>query len=254
MEKVVARINAAEEDVGKSELFLVVLLELGHLDLSHIICLALGSPELSSAARYQLALVKNIVDKLEISPSKVFLYDPVFTDTDKRVISSLGYRLESLEQAVKLCEEGSTKETKEETKEETKQSETKANDTPTRILYFLPHASLELTEEVLSQYHAHYLLANDAIAHTDRLTTRKLYDNYRVLSYLVLLTDQPSVDTQFQTVKKKRRQKTKVFVEPKLDFSADKMHFNSTTIKRLPTEGPWDNAFTDLAFHKLGYK
>lgn len=244
------RINVAEQDIGNSELLLIILLELKDLDISHIICLALGSPELSSAARYQLALLKKLVEGFELSPSKVFLYDPVFTDTDKQVITSLGYHLESLELAVKLClEEPST------TKEETETTETNVEDKTTpRILYFLPHASLELTEEVLSRYHARYLLANDAIAHTDRLTTRKLYDNYRTLSYLVLLTDQSSVETQFQTVKKKRRQKTNVFVEPKLDFSADNMYFNSTTIKRLPTEGPWGNAFTDLALHKLDYK
>lgn len=250
MEKIVDRINVAGDDIGKSELLLVILLEIKDLNVSHIICLALGSPELSSAARYQLALVKNLVEELKLRPSKVFFHDPVFTDIDKRLITSLGYHLESLELAVKLCEEEPST-----TKEETERTETKVKDqTRPRILYFLPHASLELTEEILSRYHAHYLLANDALAHTDRLTTRKLYDNYRTLSYLVLLTDQPSVATQFQTVKKKRRQKPSVFVEPKLDFSADMMYFNSTTIKRLPTEGPWDNAFTDLAIHKLGYK
>ena len=250
MEKIVDRINVAEQDIGKAELLLIIVLELEDLDISHIICLALGSPELSSAARYQLALLKKLVEAFKISPSKVFLYDPVFTDTDKQVITSLGYLLESLELAVKLClEEPST------SNEQSEKTEINAKDKTTlRTLYFLPHASLELTEEVLSRYHARYLLANDAIAHTDRLTTRKLYDNYRTLSYLVLLTEQSSVDTQFQTVKKKRRQKANVFVEPKLDFSADNMYFNSTTIKRLPTAGPWGNAFTDLALHKLDYK
>lgn len=229
MEKTVERVNGARQELETSRLVEELCEHFRVDEICNLICLALGSPELSSAARFQLALVDCLVKRLQLDPSKVFLYDPVFTKIDKQLLDTLGYRIELLESAVKNSEHSS------------------------KVLYFLPHASLELTEQVVSQYSPHILLANDVVAHTDRLTKRKLFETYRTLSYMTLLLDSPSPETGFKTVTKNRKNK-RAYVEPELDYSKDIMHFNTVTIHRLTISGSWDNAFTDLALHYLNDK
>lgn len=291
MESILKRTGAAQKDIEGSLLLQLVVLCTKNLRLSALVCLALGLPELSSAARYQLALVHSVVHDLQIGPKRVFFYDPVLTEADRHAIESYGYRIATLESAMatiaKEQEESSREENSENDKGMPEEPATKTRDdeidpreehmepslptalpteltseqahrstSPTtpetnphrEVLFFLPHASLELTDHLISTYKVSHLLANDVVAHTDRLTKKKLYDSFRALSYLKLLLDAPAVDTGFQTVKKKRRNR-QVFQEP--DLQHDPMYFTAATVKRLPSGGPWDNAFTDLAFHSL---
>ncbi|KAG1891331.1 SRR1-domain-containing protein [Suillus subluteus] len=57
-----------------------------------VLCLGLGSPSSSREARAQLAFLISLYTILEIAPSDVSVYDPVFTDADKALFQSLGMR------------------------------------------------------------------------------------------------------------------------------------------------------------------
>lgn len=57
-----------------------------------VLCLGLGSPSSSREARAQLAFLISSCTILEIAPSDVSVYDPVFTDADKALLQSFGMR------------------------------------------------------------------------------------------------------------------------------------------------------------------
>lgn len=57
-----------------------------------VLCLGLGSPSSSREARAQLAFLISSFTILEIGPSDVSVYDPVFTDADKTLFQSFGMR------------------------------------------------------------------------------------------------------------------------------------------------------------------
>ncbi|KAG2077998.1 hypothetical protein BDR04DRAFT_1064994 [Suillus decipiens] len=57
-----------------------------------VLCLGLGSPSSSREARAQLAFLISSFTVLEIGPSDVSVYDPVFTDADKALFQSFGMR------------------------------------------------------------------------------------------------------------------------------------------------------------------
>ncbi|KAG2157415.1 SRR1-domain-containing protein [Suillus clintonianus] len=57
-----------------------------------VLCLGLGSPSTSREARAQLAFLISLCDSLQIGPSNVSVYDPVFTDADKALFQSFGMR------------------------------------------------------------------------------------------------------------------------------------------------------------------
>ncbi|KAG2116678.1 SRR1-domain-containing protein [Suillus discolor] len=57
-----------------------------------VLCLGLGSPSSSREARAQLAFLISSCTILEIGPSNVSVYDPVFTDADKALFQSFGMR------------------------------------------------------------------------------------------------------------------------------------------------------------------
>lgn len=126
--------------IRTSKLFQDISLSLENIEISTIRCLALGSPSESKNARFQLAL---LIELQQLLDAEVSLYDPIFNEKDNEILKD--FTIE---------------------KEFTSDS--------SKTLYFLPHASLELTEEVLNTNQPKYFLANDVIAHTDRLTKKNL--------------------------------------------------------------------------------
>ena len=121
-------------------------------------CYALGSPLQSKNALYQFAYLLELADELN---AKVRISDPVLTSHDKELAEK------------HQCEISF---------EPTDSSKT---------LYFLPHAPLDLTEDIIGKDHKPvYLLCNDMVAHTDRLTKKKLNEQYQNLSLLVHLIEE----------------------------------------------------------------
>ncbi|KAG1877791.1 SRR1-domain-containing protein [Suillus subalutaceus] len=95
-----------------------------------VLCLGLGSPSLSREARAQLAFLISLYTTLEIAPSDVSVYDPVFTDADKALFQSFGMRCLADTASLLFCYDG---------KHEVEQ--------PT-ILY-MPHCDLKLYENII---------------------------------------------------------------------------------------------------------
>ena len=121
--------------IRTSKLFQDISLSLENIEISTIRCLALGSPSESKNARFQLAL---LIELQQLLDAEVSLYDPIFNEKIMRYSKTLQSRKNSPAIALNLI--------------------------------FSPHASLELTEEVLNTNQPKYFFANDVIAHTDRLT------------------------------------------------------------------------------------
>lgn len=183
-------------------------IELLPSSITQVRCLALG-PLLSVVSLYQLSYIHSILKHLN---APVSLYDPVFTADDKKLLRELDMVVE--ESFVPKPE----------------------------TLYFLPHAPLDVTEQLVDQYHPKYLLCNHMMRHTERLPKRQLHDKYPNLSHLVHLLDN-SEDLDFIIV---RRTKVKL---PVIEYTYDKYYFDNIEIKALDTEGAWVNAFSDLQFH-----
>ena len=190
---------------------------------TRIRCLALGSPSESKNAMYQLAYLKEVVDVLAIHD--VSLYDPVFNIVDKELFRVMDYAVEEIY-------------------------------TPTdqlKTLYFLPHAPLELTEVLLNQENPLFLLANDLVSHTDRLTKLKLHQTYKTISLLVHLQQDVGIVSDFIPVSKKKRNKKIVYQEPEIVYDLLENYFEKIKISRFQVDG-WDNSFSDLAFHVIRRK
>lgn len=200
--------------IRTSKLFQDISLSLENIEISTIRCLTLGSPSESKNARFQLAL---LIELQQLLDAEVSLYDPIFNEKDNEILKD--FTIE---------------------KEFTSDS--------SKTLYFLPHASLELTEEVLNTNQPKYFLANDVIAHTDRLTKKKLADNYPTLSIIVHLLGENKVDDGFTRVSRKR------FKEPVITYDIDSVYFDKVQISRyLHTNknDAWGTSFTDLAYHYI---
>ncbi|KAL6451116.1 BER1 SRR1-like protein BER1 [Candida maltosa Xu316] len=187
-------------------------------EVSTIRCLALGSPSESKNAKYQLAL---LLELQSLFKANVSIYDPIFNDQDKEILKDFTI-------------------------------EEKFTGDSSQTLYFLPHASLELTEEILNTYKPKYFLANDIIAHTDRLTKKKLADTFPTISILVhLLGDNEKSNDGFTPVVAVSRKK---FKEPVIEYNIDSVYFDKVKIYRYVQNSktdPWGTAFTDLAYHYI---
>lgn len=227
-------------DLFRKTIQLSKLLEQTHTllkdsNITKIRCLALGSPTESTPALYQLAYVLEIAEKLDVLPRKVSHHDPVFTNEDKLL-------LHSVENVVE---------------EEYKDPE------PASTLYFLPHAGLDLTNVIIESWKPRLLLANNLITHTDRISKLKLHEQYPQLSLLanlVALPNSPKEDTsEFTTVvrkqRKNRKNATRVFQPPKIEYDYSEAYFTAVKVEPLDNlEGPWLNAFTDLTLHIIQVK
>lgn len=222
--------------------------------ISKIRCLAIGSFYEDYPARYQLALLLELVDYVQKGKQTdllVSLYDPVFTQEDVKYINSLGPRW-TIDEIAPEWEP----------------------DSLTSTLFFLPHASLGLTEKILRTEKPHLWLANHVVAHTDRYTKLQLHEKYPVMSKLLHVLESPNVssetkdkvvknfitgDDQFTTfVSKRKRRKNKVkYTEPIIDYSLIESHINSCKILTSFQDGDllknqlWLNSFSDLALHLI---
>ncbi|EGW31920.1 uncharacterized protein SPAPADRAFT_61023, partial [Spathaspora passalidarum NRRL Y-27907] len=166
-----------QKTIAESNLFASITKSLSPASdgITTIRCLALGSPIESINARYQLALLVELAKN--VSASHISVYDPVFTPEDIDLFKDIFENVDTLE-------------------------EFKTNSTTT--LYFLPHAPLDLTETIFKTHEPMFVLANDIVSHTDRLTKAKLLETYPVLATMVHIANKSEqVDDGFKVVKKK---------------------------------------------------
>lgn len=229
MEKTLQRLEKYQNDISSSDFFQETVDVLQRYEIKSIRtirCLALGSPSESNAALYQLAYLRELAAHFKVA--EVSLFDPVFTKLDEDILNEFDYHVEP----------------------------TFDSTSDRQVLHFLPHADLQLTEDLLKADHPKWLLSNDIVAHTDRYTKRKLFDEFRLISLFKNLVEKSSIDTptsgEFQVVtsKKSRKGKKNVFIEPEIHYDYTDAYFTQVKATRLlQIEGPWGNAFSDLAFH-----
>lgn len=305
-----SRLTAFRETLRKSPLLESIFLSLKNRPFTAIRCLALGSPSDSPASVYQLAYLLEIAGHFEIPKDAVSLYDPVFAAADNALFDHYGLLVE--------------------------ETHTPRENT----LYFLPHAPLDLTESLILEREPLLVLANDMVAHTERMSKKKLHDQYRHLSLLVHLVEEKEArekeekkkearekeeqkkDTRekeetgkpqpeetplgkanesekinhqkrlngvkndeipptsltyngasaentssltengpesrrndgFVPVRRKKRSRA-VFVPSSIDYDYSGAYFSDMSVVRcIRAEGPWGNAFTDLALHVISKK
>ena len=246
----------ANRDVLKESVFLSNLFQIlqPHVNnIKKIRCLAIGNFREDFPATYQFALLLEIIDYIKSEDDRdvlISLYDPIFTKEEIQYLKSLGSRW--------LIEEEFL--------------ESDARDYES-VLYFLPHAPLDLTENILSSQRPHLWLANNMISHTDRYTKAKLCEKYPNLGKLVHYL-QPNTALEgkklhdvddFETFIPKRKRKnrnnsSKLKVKlPEIDYNSIATKFKSCQILTDFDEGkylkekPWINSFSDLTLHAIEY-
>lgn len=213
-------------------------------NISKIRCLAIGSFYEEFPAKWQLALLMELIDYLEEEGKKhsilVSVYDPAFTERDLQFVSQL--ERWSVDKHLK----------------------TEWEEEHDQILFFLPHAPLDLTELVLDREQPKYWLANHLLAHTDRYTKRQLFEKYPLISKLVNGLSEDSQaqkvtqDNAFTTfVPRRKRKNRQVYQEPKLDYSRINSKFDRCKVLQNFQQGsllrdqPWINSFSDLALQLI---
>lgn len=206
------------------------------------VCLALGLPTMDSALLYQLALFQLIVETC--GATVVYVYDPVFEPEDVALFGRLGYTVLPEPTGAMI------------------HSDLCSSDT---TLWFLPHAELTLTEELLAAS-PKLLLANDLSVHGGKYTERELYDKYPYVGLALhrcIASGKPSAALQdpqspqdpvvladtFQKVSRRRRHRKQL--PAPIDYDYSRVHYTACVRTVLPCSGPWGNAFSDLAFHRF---
>lgn len=187
----------------------------------HMRCLALGSPTESAAALYQLMLLDELRKGCLVDCGEVSVYDPVFSEADRRLLVQLGF---SVTEA------------------------TPAPHVPEATLYFMPHADLRLTEEVLSSCRPRWLLGNHIDAHADRIPRQRLYREHRLVALLKHAAEHAhgARPDGFVTVRSRRALKP-----PPVAYDYEGVYFLRVDVCQMASEGPWGNAFLDLALHHI---
>lgn len=228
------RLKLYEDIVENALIFQESIDALKALPFTHIRCLALGSPTESIPSLYQLAYLNQICCHLKMDKKLVSLYDPIFTDVDIQLLTkNIPYLVSE-----------------------------KTNSSSEMTLYFLPHATLELTEQVLAELRPRWLLGNDITAHSIRFPRLRLHEKYRTVSLLANLLEKNSgneenkkgKDDGFkeQTTKSRRRKQRHQHRLPEINFDYSNCYFSDASIKTLTdTDGPWGNAFSSLSLHWL---
>ncbi|KAI5962045.1 hypothetical protein KGF57_001490 [Candida theae] len=220
MERLQLKIEENRSVIRKSEFFNELKATING-SFKCIRCLALGSPSQSSDARYQYALLLELIEYLGVT--EISIYDPAFTKEDKELFG--GYKIE---QKFNLRQDES-------------------------VLFYIPHLPLEAMEMVLNTEKPVCFLGNDAIAHTDRLTKKKLAELYPGMAILVQYLQGLESDDGFTKVSKNRRRKQ--FKEPDIVYNFDSVYFKHVDIVRYKhnfnKNDPWGNSFSDLALHRL---
>lgn len=248
--------------IKNSEMFKHLCIKLDEIahEISKIRCLAIGSFAQDFQARYQMAFLLNLVSYLNFSKAEdsnhvsVSIYDPVFDERDLKYIADLGSQwtvdpitIDNKDTIDPPCKD---------------------------ILFFLPHAPLDLTQTVILQEQPLLLLANNLTQHTDRYTKSKLYDKYPIISKLVhildnndeQLTSKDKVEDsnldgftviQKESRRRNRKNKSIKFTEPTINYDAIDSYFTNIKIRttfddgKLLKDQPWINSFSDLALHEI---
>lgn len=233
-------IDSYREVIRKSDLFGKTIECLQSYNISKIRCLALGSFAEEFPAKYQLALLLEILDNIN-TIKEVSLYDPVFNEVDKLFIKEQS-NWHIVEQE-HYQDTGNCGET----------------------LFYMPHAPLDLTEEVIKREKPKLILGNEMSQHTDRYTEKQLYDKYPLLSKLVYgsknysKVSNPKINVSAegdgfvrQESKKSRRRKNKWHIEPTvIDYSSVPSYFADglimiTNYKSSSTSEDGENTTVDL--------
>ncbi|SJM86835.1 related to SRR1-like protein BER1 [Zygosaccharomyces bailii] len=266
------------DDIKCSEMFkfLCGSLEPYRDVVDRVRCLAIGSFHDEFPAKYQMALLCELVSFFS-ADVQVSIYDPVFTKEDYEYVTNLHNWSVSQEPPCWIKDS-------------------------TRTLFFLPHAPLDLTEQVLQRECPHLWLANHAVAHTDRYAEFQLYEKYPIMSKLVYLLNQETSELPLRTsgketntagrtitkatvqqsterdenaavrvrtsvttrseeftpfIPRRKRRNRKSFQAPQLDYAKINSHFESCRVLQdfnggeLLKNKPWINSFSDLALHLI---
>ncbi|SCU97473.1 LAFA_0G11606g1_1 [Lachancea sp. 'fantastica'] len=212
-------------------------------NVRQIRCLAIGSFFEEFAALYQLALLLELTEHFNAEsekPLEVSIYDPVFTKADKEFISKQGPEW-SID-------------------EKLEDDTTKTED----VLFFLPHAPLDLTEDILTLEKPKLMLANHVAKHVDRYTKSQLFKKYpklAKLNHLLGPTESdvlvPSSDFQTFVSRRARRKRKNIPSQDPADYSAVETYFGQISILTdfdggtILANEPWLNSFSDLALHRI---
>lgn len=243
-------IGECREVIHSSQLLAELKTCLGKFDIRKIRCLALGSFAEDFPAKYQLALLLEMLDAIGAGAGadvEVSIYDPVFNESDKEFIGAQDnwqiVEVERYDEAAK----GVT-------------------------LFYMPHAPLDLTEEVLAREKPQLILGNELSRHTDRYTEQQLHEKYPLLSKLVYnsknyngaaaAANRPDDGFVKQESKRARRRKNNRWCPPDIDYSSidsyfnegvtlitDFMSANTNAIKEKQEQ--WNHSFSDLALFEI---
>ncbi|CDO92139.1 unnamed protein product [Kluyveromyces dobzhanskii CBS 2104] len=242
------QLDEARKTIGESELLQSLRNSLDSFHITHMRCLALGSFTQDSPARFQLALLLELLDTLKVS--KCSLYDPAFDDEDLAYINDMERQSScvwSVDERSPFLDVHSE-----------------------HILFFLPHAPLSLTEKVISEESPQIWLANHLIQHTDRFTKLQLYTKYPLVSKLVHHINSATVNKvslgakadddgfqPFTSSRKRKSQRRNKFKEPAIEYDTVESYFKSCKITNDFEDGTtltgriWLNSFSDLALHLI---
>ncbi|CUM64804.1 uncharacterized protein PRCAT00002417001 [Priceomyces carsonii] len=233
LQKLLSTLDKYRSIVKSSKLFEETIQCIGEAtNIKSIWCLALGSPSESMEALYQLAYVEEIGNYFNLTATSLWFYDPIFNDIDKDMLVS----------------------------QRDHQIKAEGDFHIDKVLLFLPHASLELTNHILEKYRPQLFLGNDLISHTDRLTKKRIFEQYPLLATLIQIVDykmeKKIQENEFTTVvntkKKKNRKNRGVYHESNIDYDFELCYAAKVEITRyMNTQGEWQNAFSDLAFHLI---
>ncbi|KAH3663946.1 hypothetical protein WICMUC_005885 [Wickerhamomyces mucosus] len=228
--------------IKSSTLYKEIFITLKEIKFIKIRCLALGSPSQDQPSLYQLALLILLVEEFNLHSENISLYDPIFNELDLKLLTiNYRYRVEKNYDQIFDQDE---------------------------ILYFLPHAPLNLTNEIIDLESPKLLLANNIITHTDRLTNLELFEKYptisKIINYINNLDQSDKLTSGnldgFQKVinnnsKRKLQRKNKYNANnvKTIDYSQIVTYFEKVELKSFKhlEEGPWLNSFSDIAFHRL---
>ncbi|KAL3234450.1 hypothetical protein RNJ44_03212 [Nakaseomyces bracarensis] len=239
------KLDKYREVLHSSKLFSELKECLDKFRIVKIRCLALGSFSEEFPAKYQLSLLLEILDCIGTNV-KVSIYDPAFNDKDEKYIAHKHWQIVETEEHV--------------------------DSTDGVTLFYMPHAPLDLTEEVIKREKPQLILGNELSQHTDRYTERQLYEKYPVLSKLVYnskhynrvsISEDDKDGFVKQESRKSRRRKNKWCLNgSSIDYSSVESYFNDgvnliTNFRSADIDAikegqeQWNHSFSDLALFEI---
>lgn len=148
--------------------------------ITSVKCLALGSPTDSHVAMYQLGLLRNLLEYLNLSSSIVTCWDPVFSKEDENLFSKLGYQVVNPDDPKKV------ESCKDEEEQLTDQNSKLETDVKSITLYYMIHSPPSLTNSILSMNENQggdiVVIGNNLITYSNHLSDAELADKYPFIS------------------------------------------------------------------------